>query len=97
MKTRAVIFIMLASLTGAQAASGRYSCDADKHSISFDFGKKVLTLDNASDALVQGAATYRAKPGGHVVIISPTDKPRIFDVSIDNGSVYSGFVICKSY
>lgn len=83
----------------AQAASGRYVCRAGQHNVSVDFGRKTLTLDGATDTLVQGVATYWASPGGHKVIVAPPDKPgtRIFDISIDQGRDYSGFVICKTY
>ena len=94
-----VALVLAASLNASHAASGRYTCKAGSHTISFDFGRKTLTLDDKTDALIQGVATFWASPGGRKVIVAPSDKPatRIFDISIDQGSEYSGFVICKTY
>ena len=99
MKTLLAVLVVLVSCSAAQAAGGRYSCRAGQHSVSFDLGRKTLTLDGETDTLVQGVATFWASPGGKKVIVAPSDKPgaRIFDVSIEQGRVYSGFVVCKPY
>lgn len=97
MKSLLVVLALSLSVSAAQAASGRYTCKAGKHSVSIDFGRKTLTLDDSTDALMQGVATYWASPGGIKVIVAPTDKSRIFDISIEQGRDYSGFVVCKPY
>lgn len=92
-----LLAILIVSLGGvaAQAAGGRYSCKAGQHNLSFDFGRMTLTLDGETAAMTKGVATYWATPGRHKVIIAPSDKGRIFDVSVDQGRDYSGFVVCK--
>ena len=97
MKSFLVVLALLVSATVAQAASGRYACKPGKHTVLVDFGRKTLTLDDSTDALVQGVATYWASPGGIKVIVAPSEKTRIFDISIEQGRDYSGFVVCKPY
>lgn len=95
MKYLLAILIASVAASAAQAAGGRYSCKAGQHTLSFDFGRMTLTLDGVTAAMTKGVATYWATPGSHKVIIAPSDKPRIFDVSVDQGRDYSGFVVCK--
>ena len=97
MKTSLAALTMILMLPGAEAAAGRYACTAGGHTVSFDFGGHTLTLDGQTAEMTQGAATWRASVGGHEVVIAPPEKagPRIFDISIDRGSTYGGFVVCK--
>ena len=95
MKYLSAILVLSLTAGTAQAAGGRYSCKAGQHSLSFDFGRMTLTLDGETAAMTKGVATYWATPGSHKVIIAPSEKGSIFDVSVDQGKDYSGFVICK--
>lgn len=94
----AVAIALIVPLAASQAASGRYACKAGPYAVGFDFGQRTLTLDGQTAAMTAGAATWRASVGGHAVIVVPSAKPgaRIFDIIIDGGSGYSGFVVCKA-
>lgn len=94
----AVAVFLVLQASAAHAASGRYSCTPGKHALMLDFGRKIMTLDGDSAAMTEGVVTWRGEPGGRLVIVAPPEKTatRIFDVSIDQGRDYSGFVICKA-
>jgi hypothetical protein len=94
-----IVSLALVLSTGLADARGeRYSCTPGKHTMTLDFGAKIVSLDDASAPLVRGDFTWTGKPGGHSVIVVPPEKPslRIFDVSIDGGRDYSGFTVCKT-
>lgn len=99
MRAAFALAVFLLPLAPAEAQSGRYACKAGKYAVSFDFGQRTLTLDGQTAAMTPGAVTWRASVGGHTVVVVPSDKPgtRIFDINIDGGAGYGGFLVCKAY
>ena len=97
MKHAAVIAMLAVGTMPAGAANGRYACTPSDHQLVLDFAAGRLTFDGATGTLQQGAATWRGTAGGHDVVVAPGENgaKSVFDVSIDGGRTYGGFVVCR--